>query len=60
MRWSFEHLEDNVAWDFQRGVRKEEDSQSKVVLIASEFEILVHARNFGIANIASVQESEEV
>lgn len=53
-------FENNVARDFKNGIREEEDRQGKIVLRTSESKVFHHSCYLCIANIATIQKSQDV
>jgi hypothetical protein len=57
--WS-EAFEQNLCQGLKSGVRDEEDRQGQVVLRAGQFQIRAEARDFGIADVGTIQERRKV
>jgi hypothetical protein len=57
--WS-EAFEQDLCQGLKSGVRDEEDRQGQVVLRAGQFQIRAEARDFGIADVGTIQERRKV
>lgn len=55
-----ELLEQEVAGDLEGGVGEEEGRQAPVVLVAAHAEVLLQALDLGVADVAAVEEGEQV
>jgi hypothetical protein len=56
----FQAFEKDVRWDLENDVRDEEDSQSSVVLVAGQIEILDQAEDTCIRNVCSIEKGQQV
>jgi len=53
-------LEEQIAGHLEGGVAEEENSQAEVVLVARHVQILLQALDLRVADVAAVEEGEEV
>jgi len=49
VRRAVEFLEQEIARDFEKDIRNEEDAQGNVILVATELQVLVKTLDFGVA-----------